>query len=90
MSLMRRANKGDIMLPDNINAYRAMAAPWIVDAINADLKQTGEWNKLAKDPNELRKLQDKLNSLELGDNRALFLNTIATRLGLGRYPATGK
>lgn len=90
MSLLRRANKGDVMLPTNVNAYRAMAAPWLVDAINADLKKTGEWDKLASNPEELKKIQNKLNNLTLGDNRALFLNTVATRLGLGRYPATGK
>ena len=83
-AIMSRMLRGDIMLPKELNAYKGMASVWWIDAFNEDMKKNGSWNNLDE------KTQERLNGLTLGDNRVLFQNTLATKLGLARYPATGR
>ena len=89
-AIMARMLRGDIMLPNDVNAYKGMAAPWLIDAFNADM-QTKHANEKDSVFSQLPEdIQNRLNSLTLGENRVLFQKTLATKLGLGRYPATGQ
>lgn len=89
-SIMARMLRGDLMLPDDITAYKGMVTPWLVDAFNADMmtRHKGEANSaFANLPEAVR---NRLNSLTLGEDKVLFQKTLAARLGLARYPATGQ
>ena len=40
--MLQRVSKGDVLLPRELNAERAMAAPWIFNAINQAMQNIDE------------------------------------------------
>lgn len=89
-AIMARMLRGDIMLPEDTKAYKGMVAPWLIDAFNADMQTKRKGETLSAFESLSPETQKRLNGLTLGDNRVLFQKTLASKLGLGRYPATGQ
>ncbi len=90
-SMMARMMKGDLMVPDELSAFKGMAAPWWIDAFNLDMKHTtgrkkSYWDQYIAGTD----IEQRLNDVTLGNNRVLFQQSLASKLGLARYPATGR
>ena len=89
-SIMARMLRGDLMLPNDTNAYKAMVTPWLVDAFNADMMTKHNGEAATAFANLPSAVQDRLSSLTLGEDKVLFQKTLASMLGLARYPATAR
>lgn len=83
-ALLHHVSIGGLVMPEELEFQQAMAAPWIIDAFNANLRNTKQWDKLSKDKQTL------LTALEMGDNRVLFNESTSKMLGIARYPATAQ
>jgi len=86
------------LLPQEVMAQRAMAAPWIFNAINNTLKTTNmSGAQIGKGTKDKQSMWDTLFSDEekkaldlytIKDNEVLFNEKMGKTLGIARYPAT--
>ena len=101
--LVSRVSRGDVMLPSDVKDQRAMAAPWIFNAISSAMKkinyegtvqtEKGHTDKTFYDYmyEHLDKDQRKaLGLITMADEEVAFTNSVAEALGIERYPATSQ
>lgn len=100
-TMLSRISKGDVMLPRELASQRAMAAPWLFNAIISGAKGINkEGTGLVKQgessyfdylyDNLSAEQKSELNLITMKDDEVAFQNILASTLGIGRYPATSR
>ena len=98
-SIIANLSAGNIMIPRGLNAMRAMAAPYIMNAVVQTMKNVGSNGELLPGFKEgapvgtslFESLFDKdrrgiLEGLTIKDNEVLFQKMAGHTLGISRYP----
>ena len=99
--MLARISKGDVILPKELASQRAMASPWLFNAIASGAKKiNAEGTGVVKEGEKsyYDKLYDNLsaeqrqtlNLITMQDDEVAFQNLMASILGIGRYPATSR
>lgn len=84
MSMLHRKSQGDLLIPREIKAHKAMAAPWVVDVFNKAVEAAG--GEIPEDMRTLSLLGGDSEADSLKE-RVVFLKALTESLGLSRYPA---
>jgi hypothetical protein len=97
-SLVQQVSRGDMLMPKELEKQRAMAAPYIFNAINNTLRNTDREGRIRgeegfEDANSMwntmtDKEKEKLSRFEIKDDEVLFRKMVSSTLGVARYPAT--
>ena len=99
--MLARISQGDTILPRELETSRAMAQPWLFDAVIAGMKKINETGTGAAEAGKQtyydtvfgklsKEQQETLSMITMDNNSVAYQKIMAEILGIGRYPATSR
>jgi len=99
--MISRISQGDTILPRELETSRAMAQPWLFNAVIAGMKKINASGTGAAEAGKQtyydtvfgklsKEQQDTLGLITMDNNSVAYQKIMAEVLGIGRYPATSR